>query len=334
MFTKSTNIKLIFLGAVFLTIALAIFLVLDNSSKSKTLPDFDSLTYQQKLQSFSRIANDDPQEAWIFLKNKFTKNNQTIDDVHEFAHIVGNSAFKKYGVGGIKICDATFSYGCFHGVTESMILTLGRSVIPEIEKVCIETFKSNSDFLSGCIHGTGHGLFGANNNKLEQSLEDCKTFQENNRRYCYDGVFMEYAEHPELYIGQEEEFINRCSGIDIEYENNCSRYVFSIYANKHSWDIKKIINDCENIASNNVAEECFLSLGYYIVFESKANPEKIIQTCSLTSDNWLSFCIIGAVRQVFSQKYQNFEQIGQTLCDQIRLDETAFQNCVKEIRYP
>ena len=117
MFTKSTNIKLIFFGAVFLIIASVIFLEQNNSSKSKTIPDFDTLTYQQKLESFSKTAIEDPQESWVFLKNKFTKNNQTIDDVHEFAHIVGNSAFKKFGVDGLKICDATFSYGCFHGIT-------------------------------------------------------------------------------------------------------------------------------------------------------------------------------------------------------------------------
>ncbi len=332
MFTKNKNIKLIFFGIAVVVIALGIFFLQNNSTKTILLPDFESLTYQQKLESFSKIAIDDPQESWLFLKNKFTKNNQTIDDVHEFAHIVGNSAFKKYGVGGIKICDATFSYGCFHGVTESMILTIGKSVIPEIEIVCSETFKTNPDFLSGCIHGTGHGLFGANNNNLELSLIDYKGFQEENKGYCYDGVFMEYSEHTEIYSGSEEEFVKICSKDGSGYEENCSRYVFAVFGNKNSWDIKKIVIDCGNIKSEKVAGECFVGIGYYSVFESKANVEKIIQACNLTADKWISYCIIGAVRQVFSQKYQNFEEIGQTLCNRIKLNETEFQNCKREIQ--
>ena len=332
MFTKSKNIKLIciLLISIFIFTTLGLFLVRNNPQKTNLFSGFDSLTYQQKLESFSKTAIEDPQESLLFLKNKFTKSNQTIDDVHEFAHIVGNSAFKKYGVDGIKICDATFSYGCFHGITESMILTIGKSVIPEIEKVCTETFKTNPDFLSGCIHGSGHGLFGANNYSLELSLEDCKAFQKDNGKYCYDGVFMEYSEHPEIYSGSEEKFIQICSDNGSDYQENCSRYIFAVFGNKHSWDIKKIALDCDNIKSENVAKECFIGIGYYAVFESKANVEKIIQTCKYLADNWVGYCIIGAVRQVFSQKYQNFEEIGQNLCQSIKSNKSAFQNCTKE----
>ncbi len=333
MFTKSTNIKLTFLVITVVVALLAIYYQQNNSEKVKTLTDFDNLTYQQKLESFSEFASNYPNESWVFLKNKFTKDNQTIDDVHQFAHITGNSAFKKYGVDGVKICDATFSYGCFHGVTESMILSLGKSVIPEIEKVCIETFKTNPDFLSGCIHGTGHGLFGTNNSNLELSLSDCKGFQEVNRNYCYDGVFMEYSEHPDIYSGAEDEFVKICSEDGSGFEENCSRYVFAVFGNKHSWDVKKITIECQNIKSKKVAGECLTGIGYYAVFESKANTEKIIQTCNLTSNNWVSYCIIGAVRQIYSQKYQNFEQIGNTLCDTLKLDKTAFQNCSQEIKH-
>ena len=79
MFRKSKNIKLIciLLVCVFIFAALRLFLVRNNPQKTNPLSNFDSLTYQQKLESFSKAAMEDPQESWIFLKNKFTKDNQT-----------------------------------------------------------------------------------------------------------------------------------------------------------------------------------------------------------------------------------------------------------------
>lgn len=330
MFKTHKNFRLIFLVTLALILVAIIMLSLFRSRTNSLQDlDFNSLNYPQKLSELKKISLNDPQKAWNLLKKTYTQNNQTIDDVHSFAHVVGNQAYLKLGVEAVKICDATFSYGCFHGVTESMLLTESKDVLPLIEKSCIESFTNNPDFLSGCIHGTGHGLFAANSNDLNKSLDDCQKFQENNREFCYDGVFMEYSENPPTASSNAQNFSDVCSGLNREFLLSCSRFIVQILGRLNNWDTKLIIDGCNKIKQNIVSDECFIGVGYYTVFQSKANFDGIISTCSVITNQFnYSSCIIGAVRQTVSQKYVDYQTIAQKLCATTKVNT---QKCQKEI---
>lgn len=295
-----------------------------------TIPEnFDLLSYKEKLEIFTKQADNDPGAAWQFLKGKYIQNQQTVDDVHSFAHIVGNSAYKKLGIKGLVICDEAFSFGCFHGITENMLLTQGRDIIIEIEKTCTDTFSGRIDYLSGCIHGTGHGLLGSYNFDIESALKDCEKFSQNNQNYCYDGVFMEYSEHPEIYSGKQNEFIKICSDSSKSYSQNCARYVFAVFGYLTNWSTSEIAELCGQISYKSVSDECFVGLGYFAVFNSKADFSKILEICNQSpTDVGQSFCIIGSVRQVISQKYLDYINLSKKLCDKAK---TNFEKCQTEI---
>lgn len=329
MLGTNKNLRLIYFAISLIILVSILLLLFFKHSPTSQDVSFESLDYQQKLQTLKKLASQDPQEAWNMLKKIYTQNNQTINDVHSLAHIVSNEAYQKLGIDAVKICDATFSYGCFHGVTESMLLIKGKSIIPSIEKSCTESFTDNPDFLSGCIHGTGHGLFGANNYDLNKSLEDCQSFQQNNRIFCYDGVFMEYSENPLIYSNQNQSFSEICSGLSDEFVLSCSRYVVQTLGRLNNWDTKLIIDGCNKINKSKVAEECFIGVGYYTVFQSKADYNQIVSVCNLINNptNYSS-CIIGAVRQVISQKYVDYQIISQKLCQTTKVNT---QKCQENI---
>ncbi len=327
--TKLTIIVLVTIS----TIIVAIFFWIRTHSdiiNSIHLPEnFDQLSYKDQLELFSQQASIDPAAAWQFLKDKYIQDRQTVDDVHAFAHIVGNTAYKKLGIKGLVICDEAFSFGCFHGITENMLLSQGNNVISEIEKTCNDTFAGRIDYLSGCIHGTGHGLLGSYNFNIEPALKDCDKFSESNRNYCYDGVFMEYSEHPEIYSGKQNEFIKICSDSTKIYSQNCSRYVFAVFGNLTNWNTAEIAKLCGEINYKSVSDECFVGLGYFAVFNSKADFSKIVEVCNQSqTDIGQSFCIIGSVRQVISQKYLDYLNISKKLCDTVKVN---FEKCQTEI---
>lgn len=291
---------------------------------------FINLTYSQKISYIEKISAENPRRAWEILVKSYviTNSKEISQDPHALAHIVGNNSYKKSGIDGIKICEQYFSFGCFHGVTESMVRELGKTQIPKIEKSCMEIESQNTQNITGCIHGTGHGLFTANNYDLKMSLNDCELFQLNNRQYCYDGVFMEFSENPQLY-SQSQTPHTLCDNLSPQHQPNCARFLVQIFGNLSDWDINKIISGCEKVIPLQIKSECATGVGYYVVFTSTANPDYVYSVC----DKFFSLqnkteCIMGAIRQIISQKYADHKSIGRQLCSKYPSNEDL---CLKEI---
>ena len=115
--------KIYFLiGLVFLTG----FLILKiPSRKMIETSDLIRLDYSEQLSTIKTLADKDPKSAWELVKKTFIENGEVVGNAHGLAHIVGHGIYNKYGIDGIKICDNTFSFGCFHGVTEAMLEKVG-----------------------------------------------------------------------------------------------------------------------------------------------------------------------------------------------------------------
>lgn len=112
---------------------------------------------------------------------------------HQHAHYFGNALFHAEGAAGLSVCDARFSFGCFHEFLGQAITALGIESIPDLNDGC---FKALDKSPLSCQHGIGHGAlaaFGYDDEALRKALDVCRTLKRNDPiGGCYGGVFMEY----------------------------------------------------------------------------------------------------------------------------------------------
>jgi|SRR3989344_318245 len=305
-----------------------------GSLAPKLVAEFRSLNYDQQLEIIKSVATNDPTKAWAYLKDNFVVNGEVSGNAHEFSHIIGNKAFEKFGIEGIKICDPTFAFGCFHGVTEMMLLSEGLTSIKIIENGCLKIFPPDkSQNYTSCIHGTGHGVYSFEGGKLKNALADCDIISEPNRQYCYDGVFMENVSAPEAKIFDAQNPWKFCTGLDERYHRNCARYQSQIFlgGGDGANSIEQVGKNCAKGPSVLLRETCFESLGYYIAENSLGEVADILGGCKrMPSIEAMEICVNGAATESIFQKYAGFENSANKLCQS--LTEPRRSICLLNIR--
>lgn len=299
-----------------------------------SVEDFRKYDYSRQIDFIKMMSDDNPQKAWEYLKDAFIINNQVVGNAHEFAHIIGNESYKKSGLEGIKICDKAFAFGCFHGVTESMLLNEGITKIKDIEEGCLKIFPPtlNNDYAS-CIHGTGHGIFTWESGDLNRSLLDCDVISPTYRQYCYDGVFMENTSLPQSKIISSGNLWKLCSDLDERYHYNCARYQSQIFLSQTSGPnpVKDVGLNCEKGASTTLKETCFLSLGFYVAQNAIGVESKILEACrSMPNKTGIEICTMGGAIETVFQKYGNYSVASIDLCQNI--SEPKKSECLTSVK--
>jgi len=113
---------------------------------------------------------------------------------HEAAHTFGEALYSQEGMDGISVCDARFSYGCFHEFLGRAIFDKGINTVSLLNDTCIA--QQDHDKTLTCQHGIGHGVlayYGYDKNALSRALRQCKELPMTDKvGGCYGGVFMEY----------------------------------------------------------------------------------------------------------------------------------------------
>jgi len=289
-------------------------------NKNTTPEEFRNFDYTSQLEFIKIKSVKYPTETWEFIKKAFVVNNQVVGNAHEFAHIIGNAAYKKSGLKGIGMCDATFAYGCFHGVTEAMLLSQGADKVKDIEIGCLKIFPpSVSDSYTGCIHGTGHGVYTWEGGDLKKSLFDCDIISERYRQYCYDGVFMENASSVSGQTFNEKDPWKFCADLDERYHLNCARYQSQIFFTKfNSVDI--VGKNCSLGPTQTLRETCYESLGYYVAQNKLGKVEGIISECAkMPNKEGVSICTTGGAIETIFQRYGDYKVSAKELCETLSL---------------
>ena len=280
--------------------------------------EFLSLDNHRQKEIIQKKVNADAKEAWDYLKRVFMVNDQIIGNAHGFAHLVGNGIYHNLGLEGIVVCDETFAYGCYHGVTEAMLLHAGVSEIPLIEKNCLSILKGheNQDY-TGCIHGIGHGLVTWSGLNVKKALMGCDALHERYRPYCYDGVFMEYADSLPKKAPTKNlwEF---CDSLEQRYQYNCARYQALLLTNVFGLSFRESGQACSLAQDEKIREACLGTLGHIVAQQEQSNKEKIITRCSvLYKEEGYAVCIMSAAREIKFQRYDNWEKVADALCDSL-----------------
>ncbi len=315
-------------------IFLVVFFSWNSAKTSISAEELVKENYSQQLVSIRDLANTNPAKAWSLVKEAFIKNGQVIGNAHGLAHIVGHGAYNKFGLEGIKICDQTFAFGCFHGVTEALIEKEGTSTIKQIEVGCLKIFppEKGQDY-TGCIHGTGHGLFSIEGGNLRSALVDCDAISSNYRQYCYDGVFMENAggDTAKIVLDKNNPW-KLCTDLDEKYHRNCARYQSQLFLqNANGKDAVSFVgNECSLAKSTLLRETCFESLGYYVAQNSLGSFDKINISCYKLSGDGRDICLKGAATETTFQMYGDYKTTSDRLCREIALGDRS-RDCIQGI---
>lgn len=278
---------------------------------------FLKINYANQQKKIKEFSKKNPEETWKYLKRTFFVDGQVIGNPHELAHIIGNEIYRQYGLEGITSCDRTFGFGCYHGVTEKMLLELGRDSVPEVERQCIEIFPpSKTRNYTGCVHGMGHGLLTWEGLDVRSALQDCDMLSIEYRPFCYDGVFMEYSfTAPDAYLKNPWQ---HCDSLPSKYHFNCARYQGPLFMQNFGRNFTLSGKLCFNASSVKLRDTCIKSLGHYAAQRATGNLNKIEDICKLIEkDEGKYLCKIGASEDAIFQQYKNWWELSSKLCAQL-----------------
>ena len=292
--------------------------ILIDKTEFPPLETFRDLTYQEQRSIITSAAEKDPIRTWEYLKSTLLVSGQQISNAHEFGHIVGNAIYSEYGFKGIKNCDPSFSFSCYHGVTEKLLQEKGVFEIGEIQKECIDILPSARDH-TNCIHGAGHGLYLSVGEDLRQALVECDRFDDQYRRFCYDGVFMENASASPSSSFDPKDPWKFCTDLDEKYHRNCARYQAQVFlTSAGSVDSEKAGPICLNGPTALLRETCFESLGFYIAQEFRGDPDSVWAACSkMTGEGAAALCTISAAAETVFQRYLDYQKSANQLCGRL-----------------
>lgn len=295
-----------------------------NKNHNLTPETFRALDYAEQQTALGELAGKDPKAAWELIKDAFIIDGQVTQDVHEFAHLVGHAAYEKQGIAGVGICDASFAYGCFHGVAEEAITKRGEAAVTEIEQACTDNLDEQRR--PSCYHGIGHGTAGIHRLKLQPALTACDRMQLENQTYCHDGVFMEHARATQDAGLSRDYPWSLCEDLDELYHVACARYQPTRLTSA-GYEFSDGIISCSQTNYPLLQEHCSRAFGFTSVSQGNFDAIGIDELCSNADDyKTADWCRIAAATELVFQSYAGWQQNAPALCALIQND-TARSEC-------
>lgn len=259
-------------------------------------------------------------------------------DAHELAHIIGETAYTKYGVKGFEWCDSAFTFGCFHGVILAAIKAHGNSesVIKTLADGCQATAK-NQNAKNSCAHGIGHGLMWIRSYDMLISYQICDRLYTDEKLLfmCWDGVSMENvvrrgdtAQNLAIYPWKDDDIYFPCDSIPLKYQAACVReQIYLIRLVLFNTDTSRSIDYCMHFLERGTRIQCFGSLGGALYQDDPLNTERIIRECRKVPETYSVDCLSTAAGH---QAWSRQKNEAQRLCSAIS-QEVGKKTCLSAI---
>ena len=221
-----------------------------------------------------------------------------IVDTHTLAHLFGEALYEEVGINGIKTCDASFKFGCYHSFFGMAVYREGIDVLPVFDQACKDSY---GNFNLPCQHGIGHGLLvHTGYGELEKALQLCEQISWQPTGGCSSGVFMEYnfhtmeADDGEYVRAPDNDLYFPCSTLSDRYQPSCYLEQTQWWESVFGSDWKKIGELCVAIPSAENRQACFHGMGNYIAAEAELDPQKAVVLCAVAPETGRAFCHEGA----------------------------------------
>lgn len=227
--------------------------------------------------------------AYAAIKKQYAGTNY--DMQHNVAHLLGEATYAADGLSGVRVCDAEFNYGCYHGFFKSAVGERGVSVLQELDAECSQF----SDWRSPlCQHGLGHGLiefFGMKG--LTKALDACATLpQPDPVAGCSSGVFMGYnlrfepaSEEGFITIARErapgESAYAPCDTVKEAFAESCYYQLAQWWNQVFDKDFQKFGSLCQALENDTVRSRCFQGIGNIAASSGGYDVARTKELCAL-----------------------------------------------------
>lgn len=274
-----------------------------------------SMPYDANSDSFNRsywaerfVKNDISRVYHEFVE----KNTQAPAQLqHLSAHVIGELLFEQAGVSGIRYCDASFGFGCYHGFFGSAVSQEGPSIIKKLDRECVATYGVLG---TGCQHGIGHGIMEyVGGGRIVDALALCKeTTQVTKLLGCTSGVFMEYN----TPLGSDDEFApaqrlfdstdaySPCTEVDNEYKDSCYFELGQWFAIIFPNDYAHLMTLCSDVQEVEHRLKCFMGVGALTTPLSGYDVNKVLSVCESMEEIGEFACRAGASWAFFADPVQ------------------------------
>lgn len=311
VFPKLLVKNFLLFSAIFALFLLILFLSALSPSKEQS-SSLNAIFEKGNFTQFSSfVEKDGVEKAYQLLKMRFPKNEAA---AHDFAHIIGLSAYEEIGSSGLRVCDNAYNYGCYHGFIEGFLARKGIEAVKEIEGSCQSLGKVHAP---SCLHGIGHGVMAKRSYRLDQALADCDLLQKDVQLYCFDGVFMERITGSMLadknrFTLTPQTLNEPCNSLASKYKRQCFRNQVTAWFVYFQGDSQKVGNQCRQIAKI-YQDICFESVGHMIIINASLDGNKIANLCRVEKNNQISDqCLLGAMDELMFEGQS--PQLAQSLC--------------------
>lgn len=208
-------------------------------------------------------------------------------DTHSQAHAFGEALYEAEGLPGLKACDSSFEFGCYHSFFGVAVYNEGIESLPAFDEACKSKY---GDMNLPCQHGIGHGvLVYTDYDHLEDALALCETISTLPTGGCSSGVFMEYNFHTmdnNDYIREVEGNLHEpCNSLPERFQASCYFEQVQWWQNVFDGDFKKIGELCAELPQDSAAyQACYNGAGNYSAAQAEMDIEKIIDLCAQMPD--------------------------------------------------
>lgn len=289
--------------------------------QSPSQKEFINLSDAKQTDVIIRIAEEDPQKAWQYVKDVFKGKAGSEGNIHDLSHLSGNLIYKQIGFKGIGLCSSEFAFGCYHGFLDEAFAKNLNS-LSDAEKACLQLNSKGGSEVSGpaasCIHGIGHGVASYYATKdLRSSLRTCRKLI-SGREYCFDGVFMEFVRSAPDSIFKKDDPLYPCDELEKDYgyaySFACGRNQPSLLMSRFSMGFDEVVQVCRTSDSNPFKQACFDSLGFSLA--AKGVVEEVIAGCKkIGIKEFIARCLKAGAGEMVFQEVPNWWEKSQSVCN-------------------
>jgi hypothetical protein len=224
---------------------------------------------------------------------------------HFAAHVIGSAIGEAVGPDGIKVCDASFGFGCYHGLFSDVIARGGATLIEQLDAACVEAY---GQLGTGCQHGIGHGILEyVGYDHVNDALALCKkTTQVVPLLGCTSGVFMEYfspltgpadALVPSMRTLDPAHPYAPCTDVPKENQASCY-YELGGYLRTSGGSVAMAGKTCSGL-SGSARENCVMGAGTLAMHVNGNDVTRAHAECAALSATDQLFCRAGVRWAVF-----------------------------------
>ncbi len=236
-------------------------------------------------------------------------NGGTSFDCHQQAHSIGRVGFELYGEEAFPQCDANCHSGCYHGAMESFLNKTGTTELAgNIDRIC-QKFDTSFGIFE-CLHGVGHGVLAYLDYDMPATITQCRALKDSfSQSSCFGGMFMENIltgqglgasekDHQTSWINVNDPFYP-CNKIDqsndVQYQCWQMQTSWMLTISNYNFDV--VSKECLK-APKDMIPVCYQSFGRDIGGHTLRDPQKIMNLCAKTPEEYYDKCIIGALNVI------------------------------------